>query len=92
MKSLCEVISLSSAVSEKISLGVANTDPLLAYSSDKARIRDLTIEEFKEEINMTVKKINQSISSNLGEVKILTLKKVEKIVSLTQKVENSEQA
>lgn len=86
MKSLCEVVALGTATTEKVALGSSNVDPLLLYSPDRARIRDLSLEEFKNEVNLTVKRINQAISSNLSGVKALSLQKVEKIVSLIQKV------
>ena len=86
MKSLCEVVALGAASTEKVTLGASNVDPLLLYSPDRHRIRDLTLEEFKAEVNMTVKRINQAISSSLGGVKSLSLQKVEKIASLILRV------
>jgi hypothetical protein len=53
---------------------------------DRDRIRELTIDQFKVEVNIMVKRINEAISSNLGQAKALTLKKVELIVELINKV------
>lgn len=86
MKSLCEVVALGAPSTEKVTIGASNVDPLLQYSPDRKRIRELSLEEFKSEVNLTVKRINQAISSNLSGVKVLTLQKVEKAVSMILKV------
>lgn len=91
-KSLCEVVSLGAPTGDKATVGVGNSDLMLMHNLDRNMIREMSIEDFKTEVNMTVKRINQSISSNLSCAKTLSLQKIEKIVTLIRKVRLSDAA
>lgn len=86
IKSLCELASLSSKGKIKLKRNDTINDIALMKDVDRDKIRELTLEQFKGEVNIMVKRINEAISTNLGQAKTLTLQKVEKVVFLIQRV------
>lgn len=88
IKSLCEVVSLSGKdkkISQSQDQALLGNQALLT-NPDRDKIRELTMDQFKVEVNIMVKRINEAISSNLGGVKNLTLQKVQRVVGLIQRV------
>jgi hypothetical protein len=86
LKSLCELASLFNPEgSEKMGKGdYVWKNLILGGNNDKAKLRELTLDQFMTEVNCSVKHISESVSQNLSAIKETTLEKLEACVKLVQ--------
>lgn len=83
-KSLCELVSMVSSDNE-LATSESTRKNLAVLSQDYLRVREMPIPQFKSEVKVAVRQINDSISFNLSEIKIFSLSKLEGLLNLMAK-------
>jgi hypothetical protein len=85
LKSICEVVSIS-----ETGEGYSNADYTVRSSAiantDRAKLKEMTLDQFKSEVRVSVNKISDKITMKITETKFVALQKIVDVVALIQKV------
>ena len=87
LKSLCEVASLINSNLDFVSdPNKPSINSIVISNLDKAKLKEMSVKQFKSEVKATVRYINDVIALNLIELKRISLNKIESIVHMIKKV------